>query len=339
MNNHASGPSFDPDFSYLRDLREIFLSSTGSSGSQRRGFGYSVQVRDSNDSGYLAHQLTSQGTPGSSHTLDDSSILYLPSVEKTLMSPDFFSQNDTEEFMLGCFAYKTDEDISFTGLTSTDSQQTDQPSLRSVAMVEPLNKDTQQQVLTETVKTKKENASFGSGEPSPLTPRETFVSRMRKASRATIQAKYHATCEAKSRRAISQSRYNTSEKGRNTKARYRKSDKGREGRAKYNESEKGKWKTAKRNSRYHSSEKGKNTTAKYYASDRGMIARIVANTKSYAYRSALKLGLSEELAREKAESAANKKRAELSGLLPSCRKASPARSGPIRRAVSASPSP
>ncbi|WP_257293771.1 hypothetical protein, partial [Endozoicomonas sp. YOMI1] len=69
--------------------------------------------------------------------------------------------------------------------------------------------------------------------------------------------------------------------------------------------------------RYLSSDKGKASKARYAASDKGKASQALRSEKSKAYRSALKQGLSEELARKKGELAANAKKAKLSSVYPS----------------------
>lgn len=119
-------------------------------------------------------------------------------------------------------------------------------------------------------------------------------------------------------------RYAASAKGKETIARYRRSVKGRLSQARYLASAKGKETRAKyqtsdaaraSKARYDASNKGKMTRARYKASDEGKAKLAIRNARSNTYRSGLRQGLSEELARKKAALAAENKRAALSSIL------------------------
>ncbi|WP_422459940.1 MULTISPECIES: hypothetical protein [unclassified Endozoicomonas] len=132
-------------------------------------------------------------------------------------------------------------------------------------------------------------------------------------------------CIAKAKHRAAQARYAASKKGKANKARYLASDNGKESQAKYAASKKGRAARA----RYNASDNRKVSQAKYEASEKGQAAKArklaryalsrekrisqsIKNAKSYAYRSAINKGFSEQVAREKEESAATTKKAELS---------------------------
>ena len=140
----------------------------------------------------------------------------------------------------------------------------------SELLVGPLNKETQHQVLTESVKYAVTESS-SSGEPAQ-------ASQAHKTNRARAQARYLA-----------------SDKGKRALARYAASDKGKRALARYAASDKGKITKAKRQ-------------AKYEATAKGKWHRLIASTKFRAYRSAISKGLSEKLAREIGELAAKRQK-------------------------------
>ena len=128
--------------------------------------------------------------------------------------------------------------------------------------------------------------------------------------RNKARAKYEATEKSKRNKARCRARYFATEKGKTSKARYAASDKGKKtrarARAKYEASVKGKTSRA----RYYASDKYKKTLAKYHASPAGRMVRAISNAKSNTYRSALKKGISDKVARQLGELAANAIRAE-----------------------------
>ena len=177
------------------------------------------------------------------------------------------------------------------------------PAENELVLVGRLNKDKQPQIPIENLKSKS-TESFISEELVPIAHEEVRAS----GRSMTRQAKYARSEKGKARLA----EYNASDKARVARAKYNASDKARVARAKYEASDKGR----ARHLKYLISRKGKMnrpiSQAKYARTKKGKMAYKICSVKSYYYRTALKQGLSEKLAREKGEIAANKKRAELS---------------------------
>ncbi len=274
------------------------------SSSQLSGFGYPVQILRQSHSGYLKQQLPNQDTPGSSRALSIFSTFHLPpSVHSTVT----FSQ----------------------------------PPPRSIAAVSPLIRYTQQQAPANTVEFKATESS-GYGELLPPTPdlpqalktlKEVSESDKRNATRARYaasekgrkaiaraKAKYQASNKGKEIMARARAKYMASDKGKETIAKYTASDKRKTSRAKYAASEKGRKAIARARAKYMASDKCKEASArrwaKFAASDKGKADQPIRYTRTTTYRLAIKQGLSEELAREKAELAAEAKKAELTSVPP-----------------------
>ncbi|WP_257284702.1 hypothetical protein, partial [Endozoicomonas sp. SESOKO1] len=110
------------------------------------------------------------------------------------------------------------------------------------------------------------------------------------------------------KRKESRARYAASDKGKKVRARYEASDKGKKtrarARAKYNASEKGKAARLRASTKYIASDKFRESRAKYDASDRGKMCRRLRDARSNTYKTAKEKGLSEVLARKKADLAA-----------------------------------
>ena len=176
---------------------------------------------------------------------------------------------------------------------------------RELALIGPLKKDTQQKVVTETVWFKV-TESFLSGESMPIMLQETGPS-----GRCKV---VNAKCYLSEKRKPVRVRYDASIGRTLARARYAASEKGKEAGARYLESDEGRLRQARIKAKYALSEKGRATMARYRASDQGKFLQAIRNARSYAYRSALRQGVSEELAREKGELAADKKRAALSSV-------------------------
>ena len=83
MNMYDFGLNFIPDFSFSQELPDDFLFPIEDSNSHLSGFGYSVEMLNSSDSGYF--RLTAPDTDVTPHRLDSFSISY-PPTEHELMS-------------------------------------------------------------------------------------------------------------------------------------------------------------------------------------------------------------------------------------------------------------
>lgn len=191
------------------------------------------------------------------------------------------------------------------------------PPDSEIMLVKPPNNNTQHQLLTDTVKFAATESSR-SNQPVPQAPDEVCTSPADKANggkqarvdqvdRANIQVRSFAAVEGNKAKVKgipyaelrnSPQKCQTTDKDLETKARCLKSDGGMRVRAKYASSAKSKAIKAKCQARYRATIKGK-------------LARSVANVKYNAVQSALRRGLSEELAREEGEWAAKKRRAQL----------------------------
>lgn len=155
------------------------------------------------------------------------------------------------------------------------------PAESELALLGPLDKDTQQQAQAETVRCKV-TESFASVEPVPLAPEEVCFLK----TGNTRQDKYFS-----------------SDKGKVAKARYLASDKGKVSRARIM-------------ARYAATGKGRmaraKSRAKYAASGKGKASKAIGSARFEARRKALKQGFSKEVAKEIGELAADAKKAELS---------------------------
>ncbi|MBO9496467.1 hypothetical protein J7438_20625 [Thalassotalea sp. G20_0] len=260
--------------------------------------------------------MINQDMPSSLRSLDDFSISQLPSPENESVLPQL-SLEDLDQVLSCDFSREpVDDDFAFTDLTLTNVQliaqkfslsnsllSFSQPSSRPVAMIDPLIKDTHEQITTKTTEFTAPESS-GSVEPLPL----------------TLSVAHQQTDEKKASFAPG--------KRRSAKKTYRETEKGRAVQKAYRECGKGLAAKSKCNAKYFASDKGKVARAKYFASDKGKAARAkndakyaatvkgkvtraISNAKSNAYRSALKKGFSEKEARKKGESAANAKKREL----------------------------
>ena len=130
--------------------------------------------------------------------------------------------------------------------------------------------------------------------PLPPSESELLVGPLNKDKQhqgLTESVKYAETESSRSSEPACPSQHKTSRA--RAQARYFASDKGKRALARYATSDKGKISKARRQAKYEATEKGK-------------LRRSIANTKSRAYRLAIRKGLSEELAREKGELAAKK---------------------------------
>ena len=155
------------------------------------------------------------------------------------------------------------------------------PTESELALLGPLDKDTQQQAQAE-MACCKVTESFASVEPVPLAPEEVCFLK----TGNTRQDKYFS-----------------SDKGKVAKARYLASDKGKVSRARIM-------------ARYAATGKGRmaraKSRAKYAASDKGKASKAIGSARFEARRKALKQGFSKEVAKEIGELAADAKKAELS---------------------------
>ena len=281
MNSYDLEPSVILDTSSLPQLYEAPFASEASS---LCGFGYSVQMLDIRDCGYLDQQVTHQGA--------HSSIRVGNSID------------DLDETISGFPGVKL---IYDTNLLSTNSHQTDQqlslPQSSDTASLPftpgSLNNNTLS--LTDPVQCEAAG-SVCSVEPFPLLLEEVRASCIGRLRLARSKAKYAASAESK----ISKAKYAKSARGRLTQARIQ---------ARYDASPSGQLSRARSNAKYSASEKGKKSRARYNASVKGQVNEAIKNTKSHAYRSGIKQGLSVELAREKSILAAQKKRAQLASVL------------------------
>ncbi|MBO9483628.1 hypothetical protein [Salinisphaera sp. G21_0] len=165
---------------------------------------------------------------------------------------------------------------------------------------------TQQQAPAKTVEFKATEFS-GSGELLSPTPDQPLALKTLKEVREsdnhrTNRARYAASEKGRKAIARAKAKYLASNKGKETMARsrakYRASDKGKKTIAKYMASDKYKEASARR-------------WAKFAATDKGKADQAIRYTRTTTYRLAIKQGLSEKLAREKAELAAGAKKAEL----------------------------
>ncbi|MBO9483609.1 hypothetical protein [Salinisphaera sp. G21_0] len=303
MDRCNAGSNFFSVSSCLQKPSESPLVPSGSSSSKPGVTGCSIQTGHSLQYEYLRKGMINQDMPSSLRSLDDFSISQLPSPENESVLPQL-SLEDLDQVLSCDFSREpVDDDFAFTDLTLTNVQliaqkfslsnsllSFSQPSSRPVAMIDPLIKDTHEQITTKTTEFTAPESS-GSVEPLPLT-----------LSVAHQQTDEKKASFAPGKRRSAKKTYRECGKGLAAKskcnAKYFASDKGKVARAKYFASDKGKAARAKND-------------AKYAATVKGKVTRAISNAKSNAYRSALKKGFSEKEARKKGESAANAKKREL----------------------------
>ena len=272
MNSYDLEPSVILDSSCFPPLYEAPFASETSS---LCGFGYSVQMFDIPDSGYLDQQETSQGARSSIRQQYGNLIDDLD--ETTSSFPGVEPIYDTD--LLSTNPHQTDQQLSL----PQSSDTVPQPSL--LFTPGSFNNNALSQALTDPVHYEA-TGSVCSVEPVPLLLEEVTASCIDRMGPARSKGK--------------------SARGKLTQARTR---------ARYNASPSSRASRARCNAKYSASEKGKKSRAKYNASAKGRVTLAIKNAKSGAYRTAIKHGLSEELAREKGYLAAQKKRAQLSSVL------------------------
>ena len=161
-------PGYLNDLSCCSGWQDSLLPLTEIPASHPSEFGYSVQILNMFDYERIDRKETYQATPDSLYSLDDYLIGHLPAVDKFLPIPDSIPPIQSEQFIPDCaFVPEYLTVPACTDSTSTDNRQMSRPLLCSTATVEQLNKDTQQQVPTETA-TLTATKSFGSPTPPVL---------------------------------------------------------------------------------------------------------------------------------------------------------------------------
>ena len=271
MNSYDFEPNVILDSSCFPPLSEVPFASEASS---LCGFGYSVQMLDIHDCGYLDQQAANQGAHSSrqdGNSIDD--------LDETMSSfPGVNPIYDTS--LLPTNSHQTDHQLSLLQSSDTVSE----PSLPF--MPGSLNNNT----LSHTDPVQCEaTGSACSVEPFPLLLEEVTASCLGRMRIARSRAKYAKSARGKLTQARIQARYVASPSGRASRARV--------------------------NAKYSASEKAKKSRARYNTSVKGQVTKAIKNIKSRAYRSGLKQGLSDELAREKGNQVARKKRAQLASVL------------------------
>ena len=282
MNSFYSAPDFMTDYSCWPGGQETHLPPTEESSSPLSGFGYSVQMLGSDDSGYINQQERRQEMPDPSCSLSDYSILHLSSIGDFVVFPKSVLAKDSDGIVPGYFfEAESVDDLECTDSTPTDQRQTAQAP--KCLTTESLNKATPQPVATETVK-------FAAPESVVSSAPATLEKACVLATGDSSQANY-----AKSlRRRMTQAKYIGSVKGKKTRTQYSASARAKMSRANYVATERGLLSKLK-------------CQAKYLSSTKGRMRRAISNARSGAYRTALKQGYCEELAREKGELAAKRR--------------------------------
>ena len=130
------------------------------------------------------------------------------------------------------------------------------------------------------------NATDCSGDPVPPTLKEAPVSGIASQGQCVAYVKHKGTRS----RAVAK-KYYESVKGKATRARYLASEKYKESRKKY-----------------LASDRYKKINAAYRSSEKGQSVGLICNAKSNAYRKALRKGMSEKMARQEGQLAADKKK-------------------------------
>lgn len=247
--------------------------------SQGSGFGYSVQMVDSNDTGYLDSQVSNHGA--SERTLNDCSILHSSSVDNLLPFPDSNLLIALDDIIPHYLSNEPDsvDNLSFPASTLTDSQPAVAPSLRLTATAAHFNnKVPQHRLLTDAVEFKTAD-SCGTSGPEP---EKASVAQDRQAG----EGKCPVIDKCKRRRA----KYFTTPQGKRSRAKYLSSEKGMQNKAR--------------------------SQARYRASEKGRMMRAISGAQRNVYRLALRAGFTIKMAKEKGVQAAEIKRAELLGGCP-----------------------
>ena len=260
--------NFVSDYSQLQDFLDAHLTPI-----QPSTDGYSAQTFYSDHCGYL-NEVISPDIPSSPRSLNDFSISHLPSTENQLLLPESSLEDLYNILSCDSASEPVDDDFALTDSTLTNSQHSQhsqqlaqkwlledslvsfsQPSPCPVAIpvakVGPLNKDTQQQVTTETVEFKAPESS-GSGEllPSSLAvtheqsekpkafKRALAQFRKEEASKRTYeQSGKLKVCRDPEKSKIYRKNYEQSEKRKAYMKAYRKSEKWKAYRKNYEQSE------------------------------------------------------------------------------------------------------
>ena len=289
-----------------------------------------MRVADSSTCRCMLHRGDNQCARSSERQLEGFSVGYLDGV------------------VYGYFANESQsvDNLTFNSLIETNAEQAALPSLPPVASVKPLKREPQEPVATKAVKHKAAEI-FDAGVSVPITRQEVrasgtgnaslarhAVSGKGKMSRSTSQARHVKPCKGTTRQVKCQTKTTVSGQGESSRAKYQGSHKGKEVRAESFTSDQFKVslagfaasvKVKAAQARYKASQKckitralyaasdeGKAAKARYATSDKGKLSQAIRTAKLRAYQSAVRNGFSEELAREKAQAVADKKRAQLS---------------------------
>ncbi|MGO0308272.1 hypothetical protein ACTL6P_17000 [Endozoicomonas acroporae] len=308
MNTSNAGSNFGFVCPCFQDWSGTPLANPYAISTHRGMAGNYVQIVNSPHDRYINKDVTNQDMPSSTpRSLNDFSISDSPSTEDKPPFPGFYLQADLDAIVPCDVPRNAADDFTKTDLTPRSSQQIaqqlpsqnasvsfSQPSSRPVAVVDPLNTAAQQQACKETGRLRLTEPS-GSGAPLLVSP--NF--QRGRPKQANSKAKYATSDKRRASMARSAAKHAKTEKGKASRARYAKTDKGKACRAKYAQSQKGRANNAR-------------SLAKYAQTAKGMETRAICNARSNAYKTALKKGSSEKVAREKGELAANAKKAELS---------------------------
>ena len=300
-------------FPLLRELQERFLYTAVDPGFHTNRFGHSLRIPDSSTCRCMLHRGENQCARGSERLLEG------------------FSVGCPDGVVNGYFANESEsvDNLTFNSSIETNAQQAALPSLPPVTSVKPLKRKLPEPVATKAVKYKATEIA-NAGASVPITRQKVRASRTGNASQARhvkpdkgitrrvkCPAKTTVSGQGESSRAKTPAKYRGSHKCKEVRAEYFTSDqfnaslvkfKAKARRAKYNASQKCKITRA----RYAASDEGKAAKAKYATSDKGRLSQAIRTAKLRAYQSAVRNGFSEELAREKAQAVADKKRAALS---------------------------
>ena len=345
LTNNFIPVSHSPSFPLLRELQERFLFPGVVSGFHTSRFGHSSPIINSSTCGCLLNRGTNQCTRSSQRMLEGFSIDYLDGIvygyfaneSKSVDNLKFNSliaKNDQQAALpppvtlVKPVKRESQEPVSTKTVTYNateifDAGASGPMTRQKVRALGAANASQVRQVVSD------------KGKMNRLTSKARHVKPVKgRTRRVKRQAKTTVSSQGKSRRAESQAKYLRSDKGKEVRARYLASDKGREVSAKYFKSDQFKASLAKyaasdkgkatqaryarsqkckiTRARYNASSEGQAAQARYATSDKGKLSQAIRTAKFRAYQSALRNGFSKELAREKAQAVADKKRAELS---------------------------
>lgn len=347
LSNNFIPVSHFPSFPLLRELQERFLFPGVVSGFHPSRFAHSLPTIDASTCGCLLHRGTNQCTRSSQRMLEGFSIDYLNGIVYRYFANE---SESVDNLKFNSLIATNEQQAALPSLppvtlvkpvkresqepVSTKTVKYNATEISDAGASGPITRQ-KVRALGAANASQVRQAVSDKGKMNQLTSKARHVKPVKgRTRRVKRQAKTTVSSQGGSSRAESQAKYLGSDKGKEVRARYLASDKGREVSAKYFKSDQfkaclakyaasdkgkatsaryaGSQKCKKTRAKYRASSEGQAAQARYATSDKGKLSQAIRTAKYRAYQSALRNGFSKELAREKAQAVADKKRAELS---------------------------